>query len=59
MRPGAEVVDLTAGAGGSLGLADGPTVEDEKMRDEGPLLPGNDPAELLLDFILLVALGEA
>jgi len=34
-------------------------MKDEKVGDEGPLLPGNDPAELLLDLVLLVALGEA
>lgn len=58
MGPGAEVMDGTAGAGGPLGLADGPTMKDEKMSDEGPPLPRNDPAELLLDFILFVAPGE-
>ena len=59
LRPGAEVEDRTAGAVGPLGFADGPTVKDEEVGDEGPLVPGNDPAELLLDFVLFVALGEA
>lgn len=50
--------DRTAGAGWALGLAGGPTVKDEEVGDEGPFVPGNDPAELLFDLILLVALGE-
>jgi hypothetical protein len=53
------VKDRTAGAVGPLGFADGPTVKDEEVGDEGPLFSGNDPAELLLDFVLFVALGEA
>jgi hypothetical protein len=57
--PGAEVADRTAGAVRPLGLADSPAVEDQQVGDEGPLFSGNDPAELLLDLILLVALGEA
>jgi len=59
VRPGTEVKDRTAGAVGPLGFADGPTVKDEEVGDEGPLFSGNDPAELLLDFVLFVALGEA
>ena len=57
--PGAEVEDRAAGAGGPLGLADGATMKDQEVGDEGPLVPGNDPAELLLDLVLLVAVGEA
>ncbi len=59
MGPGADVADGTAGAVRALGLAVGPTVEDEKVGHEGPLLPGNDPAELLLDLVLLVAVRKA
>lgn len=59
MGPGAEVAHGTMRAGWALGLADGATMKDEKVGDEGPLLPGNDAAKLLLDLILLVALGEA
>ena len=59
LGPGTEVKDRTAGAVRPLGFADGPTVKDEEVGDEGPFVPGNDPAELLFDFVLLVALGEA
>ena len=48
--------DRTAGAVGPLGFADGPTVKDEEVGDEGPFVPGNDPAELLLDFVLFLTL---
>jgi len=57
--PGAEVADWTARAVGALGLADSPAVEDQEVGDEGPLVPGNDLAKLLLDLVLLVALGQA
>lgn len=59
MGPGAEAADSTAGAVWPLGLADGPTVEDKEVGDKCPLLPGNHPAELLFDLVLLVALSEA
>ena len=59
MGPWAKMTDLAAGTVGPLGFAGGPTVKDEEVGDEGPFVPGNDPTELLLDFVLFVALGEA
>ena len=59
MRPWAEMTDLAARAFGPLGLACGPTVEDEQVGDKGPLLFGHDPAEVLLDLPLFVTLRQA
>lgn len=59
VRPGAEVKDRTAGAIRPLGLAEGPTVEDEEVGDEGPLLSGDDSAELLLNLALLLTVRQA
>jgi len=59
LGPGTEVKDRTAGAVRPLGFADGPTVKDEEVGDEGPFVPGNESAELLLDLVLFFTLRQS
>ena len=53
------MADRTAGAIRPLGLADGPTVEDQQVGHEGPLFFRHYPAELLLDLILFFTLRQS